>query len=96
MTYISRSHNPADLFHRVEVRGQSSMHSEDLLVNDGCDWKTVETIRESFPQLYVVSSFTLVVEAIYTIDGGTLMVAAKNEEIFGILDLIGQEKTNGL
>lgn len=89
MTYVSRSHNPADLFHGVEVGGQSSMHGEDFLVNDGCDWKTVETIREGFPQLYVVSSFTLVVEAIYTIDGGTLMVAAKNEEIFGVLDLIG-------
>lgn len=72
------------------------MHSENLLVNDGSNWETIKTIREGFPQLYVVSSLTLVVKAIYTVDGGTLVVAAKNEEIFGILDLVGQEETNGL
>lgn len=88
MIYISGSHNPADLFHGVEIRGQSSMHSENLLINDGGDWKTVEAIRERFPQLDVISSFTLVVKAIYTVDGCTLVVAAKNEEIFGILDLV--------
>lgn len=65
------------------------MHGEDLLVDDGSDWKTVETIREGFPQLNVISSLTLVVKAIYAVDGCTLVVATKNEEIFGILDLVG-------
>lgn len=65
------------------------MHSEDLFVDNRCDWKTVETIREGFPQLNVISSLTLVVKAIYAVDGCTLVVATKNEEIFGILDFVG-------
>lgn len=96
MTYVGRPHDPPDLLHGIEIWGQTPMHSENLLVNDGSNWETIKTIREGFPQLYVVSSLTLVVKAIYTVDGGTLVVAAKNEEIFGILDLVGQEETNGL
>jgi hypothetical protein len=32
------------------------MHTENLLVNDGSDWKTVEAIRECLPQFDVVAT----------------------------------------
>ena len=95
-TYISWPHHAADLLHRIQIWAQTSVHGEDLLVNDGCDRKAVEAICKSLPQLDVVSSFTLVVKAIDTVDGRTFVVAAKDEEVFRVFDLICQQQANGL
>jgi hypothetical protein len=64
------------------------MHSKNLLIDDGGDGKTVETIGEGFPQLDVISSFTFIVESVYTVDGGAFVVSAQNEKVFGIFDLV--------
>ena len=71
------------------------MHGEDLLVNDGRDGEAVETVSKGLPELDVVSSLALVVEAVDTVDRGTLVVTAQNEEILGILDLVGEQQTDG-
>ncbi len=64
------------------------MHGEDLFVDDGCDGKTVEAICESLPQLDVVPSLALIVEAINAVDGCTFVVAAEDEEVFWVFDLV--------
>ena len=65
------------------------MHGEDLLVDNGRDGQAVEAIRKSLPQLDVVAALALVVETVDTVDGRALMVAAQDEEVFGVLDLVG-------
>lgn len=72
------------------------MHGKDLLVDDGCDGQAVEAIGEGLPQLDVVSPFALVVEAIDAVDRRALVVATQNEEVFGILDLVGEQQADGL
>lgn len=72
------------------------MHGEDFLVDDGGDWQAVEAIGEGFPELDVVASLALVVEAVNAVDGRALVVAAEDEEVLGVLDLVGQEKADGL
>lgn len=72
------------------------MHGENLLVNDGGNRQAIKAIGEGFPQLNVVSSLAFVVEAIDTVDRGTLVVTAKDEEILRVLDLVGEEQANGL
>jgi hypothetical protein len=64
------------------------VHCEDFLVNDSSDWQAVEAISEGLPQLDVIPSLALVVETVYAVDGGAFVVAAENEEIFRILDLV--------
>lgn len=44
------------------------MHAKNFFVNDGCNWKAVETVSESFPKLDVVSSLALIIEAIDSVD----------------------------
>ena len=39
---------------------------------------------------------TLIVEAIDSVDGGTLVVAPEQEEVLRILDLVGQQQADGL
>jgi hypothetical protein len=95
-TYISRTHNAANLLHRVEIRAQTTVHGENLLVNDSSNRQAVEAVGEGLPQLDVVSSLALVIETINTVDGGTLVVATQNEEVLGVLDLVREEQADGL
>ena len=39
---------------------------------------------------------TLVIEAVDTVDGGTLVIASQKKEIFWVFDFVGQEKTDRL
>ena len=39
---------------------------------------------------------TLIVEAVDSVDGGTLVVAPEQEEVLRILDLVGQQQADGL
>lgn len=72
------------------------MHREDLLVNDSGNRQAVEAVGKRLPQLDVVPSFALVVEAVNAIDRGALVVPAQDEEVLGILDLVCEEQADGL
>jgi hypothetical protein len=56
--HVCRPHDAPDLLHTLQVWAQASVATEDLLVDDGCDRQTVETVCECLPQFDVVSSFT--------------------------------------
>jgi hypothetical protein len=72
------------------------MHSKDLLVNDCCNRQAVEAICKCLPKPDVVPSLTFIVKAVDTVDGGRFVVAAQNEEIFWIFDLVGEKKAYSL
>ena len=65
------------------------MHSEDLFIDDCGNGQAVEAVGESFPELNVIPSLALVIEPVNSIDGRTLMVTSENEEVLGVLDLVG-------
>lgn len=94
--YVSWSHDTADLLHGVQIGTQTAVHGEDLLINDGCDRQAVEAVRKCLPQLDVVPALALVVETVDAVNRGALVVATQNEEVLWILDLVGQEKADGL
>lgn len=96
MTHISGTHDAADLLHRVQIRAETTMHGENLLIDDGSDGKAVEAIGEGLPQLDVVPALALVVESVDPVDRSTLVVAAENEEVLGVLDLVGQQQADSL
>jgi hypothetical protein len=72
------------------------VHAEDLLVDAGGDGETVEQVRKGTPEFDIVSTLTFIVKPIDSIDGGTLMVPTEEEEVLGVLDLVGEEETDGL
>lgn len=74
-TYIGGAHDTADLFHRVEIRAQTTVHGEDLLVDDGGNREAVEAVGKSLPKFDVVSALALIVETVDTVDRGTLVVS---------------------
>ncbi len=64
------------------------MHAENFFVHNSGYRKAVKTIGKGLPQLDTVSAFAFVVESINSINGGTFMVATKDEKIIWILDLV--------
>lgn len=54
---VSRSLDPANLFHGMQVGTESSVTTKDLLVHDRRHWQAVEAVGESLPQFDVVPSF---------------------------------------
>jgi hypothetical protein len=95
-THVSWAHDTADLLHGVQVRAEATVHGEDLLVDDGSDREAVEAVGEGLPQLDVVPSLALIIEAVDPVDGGALVVTAQDEEVLGVLDLVGQQQADGL
>lgn len=94
-TYISRTHDTADLFHRVQVGTQTTVHGEDLLIDDGGNRQAVEAIGECLPELDVVPPFAFIIETIDSVDGGALVVPTEDEEVLGVFDLVCEEKADG-
>ena len=95
-TYICWAHDAADLLHGVQIWTQSSVHGEDLLINDSGNGQAVEAVGKCLPKLDVVSSLALIVEAIDAVDRGAFVVAAEDEEVFRVLDLVGKEQADSL
>ena len=93
--YIRRSDNTFDLIQAGEFRTETTMHAENLFVNDSCRRKAIKAVRESLPELDTKTPFAFVVKAVDTIDGGTLMVSSEHKKVLGILDLVGQKQANG-
>ena len=96
VTYICWAHDATYLLHGIQIWTQPTMHGEDLLIDDSCDWETVEAVRKRLPQLDVVSSFAFIVEAVDSVDGGTLVVPTQDEEVFWVFDLVCQKQADGL
>lgn len=71
------------------------MHRKDLFVNDGGNGQTVKAVSKGLPQLDVVAALALVVETVDAVDGRALVVAAQNEKVFGVFDLVREQKANG-
>jgi hypothetical protein len=95
-TYVSRSHNTPDLLHGVEVWAETTVHGEDLLVDDGGNGQAVEAVGEGLPELDVISPFALVVESVDAVDRGALVVSTQDEEVLGVLDLVRKQEADGL
>jgi hypothetical protein len=73
---------------------QTAVHAENLLVDHCSQREAVEAVCEGLPKSDVIPTLALVVEAVNAIDGGTLVVAAQEKEVFGKFDFICEEKTD--
>jgi len=55
--------------------------TEDLLVDYGGYWQTIEAICKCLPKFDVVASFAFIIETVYAIDTCAFVIAAQQEEI---------------
>jgi len=64
------------------------MHRQDFVVDQGRNRQAVEAVRKHFPQSDGVTPFAFVVEAVNAINTCTLVVAAQEEKVLWVLDLV--------
>lgn len=93
---VGGPHDPPDLFEVGEFGGEPAVHAEDLLVDDCGHGEAVEAVGEGLPELDGVPALDLIVEAVDAVDAGALVVAPEEEEVLGVLDLVGQHQADGL
>jgi hypothetical protein len=93
---IGWTHHATDLLHVEQIGGQTAVHAKDLFVHNGGHGQAVEAISKSLPQLDVVTTLALVIETIDAVRAGTLVVAAQDEEVLGVLDLVSKQEADHL
>lgn len=72
------------------------MHADNFIINHGTAGQTIEGIAKLFPHFDGKSTSTFIVKAIDSINAGTFVIASEQEEIFGILNLVGKEQAHHL
>lgn len=72
------------------------MHCEDLLINNSSNGQAVEAVSKGLPQLNVISSLALVVEAVDAVDRGAFVVTTEDEEVLWVFDLVRKQEADRL
>jgi hypothetical protein len=93
---VGGSHYTLNLLKRAKLWAQATMHAKNLLIDESCNGEAIEAVSESLPKLDVIAALALIIESINTINGGALMVSTEEEEVLGVLNLIGQEEAHCL
>jgi hypothetical protein len=72
------------------------MHTQNLLIDQSSNWKTIEHIGEYFPELNGVPAFALIVKTINPVNLSALMIASQKKEVFWVLDFVAHQQSNRL
>lgn len=81
----------------VDGRTESTMDTEDLVVNDSSKWQVIEDVCAISPNIeWPIFPETFVVEPINLGDLSAFMVASDKRDEIGISDLVSKEQQEGL
>ena len=94
--HISWAEDLVDLLKVVQLWWESTVNAENLIVYYSCYRETVEALDKLFPQLQRIPSFALVIKSVNSVNGPALVISSQKEEIFGILNLIGEQEADHL
>jgi hypothetical protein len=86
--HIARTGDVGNLFHLRKLWRQSSVHTDNLIIDYGTARQTVEGIAKLLPHLDREATTALIVKSVDTIDSGTFVVSPQKEEVFGILNFV--------
>ena len=93
---IGGAGNVANIVHVAKSRRKTAVNAEDLASNNSSDRETVECIHESLPDLDIAPALALIVETVDPGNVGAFVVAAEQEEVLGVLELVAHQKQDGL
>lgn len=81
----------------VNGRRESSMETEDLVLNQSCKWQVVKEVSEVLPNIGIaVLAKALIIESIDLGDLTRLMVTTEDGDSVFIADLEGDKKSHSL
>eukprot|EP00612_Vaucheria_litorea_P005543 CAMPEP_0171462864 /NCGR_PEP_ID=MMETSP0945-20130129/6739_1 /TAXON_ID=109269 /ORGANISM="Vaucheria litorea, Strain CCMP2940" /LENGTH=121 /DNA_ID=CAMNT_0011989491 /DNA_START=396 /DNA_END=761 /DNA_ORIENTATION=+ len=86
--YIDGPGYVKDLTQALEFRADSAMRAEYLVFDDGSHGHAVETVGEVPPQFYGVPPLALVVETVYAVQAGALVVPSQEKEALRVFQFV--------
>jgi hypothetical protein len=84
------------LFQAFELRRETSVHAQNLFIDEGSHREAVKTLGKYFPETNIEPTFALVVETINSINRRTFVVSPQQEKVLRVLNFISQKKADGL
>lgn len=91
---ITGTRNVGNLFHLRQLWAQSTVHTNDFIVDNSGAGQTIKSVAKLLPHFHRKAATTLIVESVNAIDAGALVIASEQKEILRILDLVGKEQTD--
>jgi hypothetical protein len=98
-TVLGNLSRPCDLLqlsYSDKFGRETSVHAENLVIDEGRNGHAIENILELFPDADWVAALALIVEAIDSIDLSALVVTAQQEEVLLEFDLVREQKNDCL
>jgi len=89
---VRRAGDLEDLAKPLEVGREAAVHAQNFVLDAAGDRHAVEGVGEDAPELDAVTALALVVEAVDAVQGGAFVVAAKEEELVGVLYFVAEEE----
>jgi hypothetical protein len=94
--HVARPGHVPDLLQAAQVRGDAAVHAQDAAVHQRRHGEPVEAVAEDAPEAHAVPALALVVEAVDAVHGGHLVVAAEEEQVLRVPQLVGEQQARRL
>lgn len=97
MGHLLDSVKSADVVKGINTRRETTVETEDLVVNEGCEGEVVEEVGKVLPDIGVaVFAQAFVVEAVDLGDLARLVIATEDGDALGVADLERDEQSDSL
>ena len=93
---LTGSANVLYLIDIAQLGTQTSMHADNLIINNCRARQTVEGVTKMLPDFDAVAATAFIVESIYAVNSRAFVVSPEDEEVFWILDFVSKEKADNL
>ncbi len=92
--HVTRPRNVGNLLHLCKFWTQPTVHANNFVINDCRARQAIERVTKLLPHFNREATTALVIETVDTVDTGTFVISAEQEEVFRILDLVRKKKTD--
>ena len=92
--HITWTSNIRNLFHLTEFGRETTVHANNLIINDRTAGQTVEGVAKLLPHLDRETTTAFVVKAVNAINAGALVIPPQEEKVLGVLDFVGKEQAD--
>lgn len=97
MWYFLNSVKSTDVVESIDGGGETTVKAEDLVIDEGSEWKVVKEVGEVLPDVCIsVFSETLVIEAVDLGDLSGFVVSTEDGDAARVTDFQGYEEGDGL